>query len=61
MYCGPCENLNRSRKKCNKYNKKLGYMSYKSKSISLTSYEKCIECENAVREESEKALEGQNE
>jgi hypothetical protein len=51
MNCGPCENLNRSRKKCNKYNKKLGYMSYKSKSISLTSYEKCKECINDNNQE----------
>ena len=54
MYCGNCEHLNHKRKKCDKYNKKLGYMSFRGKGISFISFEKCAECENAVREETEK-------
>ena len=45
MYCGNCENLNYKKKKCDKHNKKLGYVSYKSKSLPFTSFERCRECE----------------
>lgn len=45
MYCGNCEHVNSKKKKCDKYNKKLGYMKYSSKSLSYISFERCRECE----------------
>lgn len=34
MYCGDCERIDSKKKKCRKFNKKLGYMKYGSKSLA---------------------------
>lgn len=58
-YCdGLCKNLEERKHKCTKYNKKLGYVKYKSKSYSYTTHEQCTEC---AEDEANSQVEGESE